>query len=389
MGGLDPRTLIVSASVSSALMAVVFLFQSRTFPPGIRGLREWGWGCLTIFVAALLVGLRGLIPDFISIVIGNLALQLGLQAFHVGLLRFHGRRVPRRMLWALLVLCFVLLSYTLYGQRSFNVRTVFITACNASIVAASVVLMLREHRISHMRFSAAFTLSFLAAVLFTSAGRGLVALAAILEPDRGDLFSASPIQVSYLAAYAVSAFGLAVGLILMAHDRLRDQLQHLVIHDHLTGVLTRRAFEERAEVEISRSRRARHDLALLVMDIDDFKVFNDSHGHLAGDQALTRFAKVAQDCLRREDLLGRMGGEEFLVLLPETGLDAACAAAERIRSAVAAARFEDGERDDLRITISIGVAAAGEDASYADLVRRADEAVYKAKASGRNRVQVA
>jgi len=154
-------------------------------------------------------------------------------------------------------------------------------------------------------------------------------------------------------------------------------------------VLTRRAFEERAEVEISRSRRARHELALLVVDIDDFKVFNDSHGHLAGDQALSRFAKVAQGCLRREDLLGRMGGEEFLVLLPETGLDAACVAAERIRSAVEAARFEDGERDDLRITISIGVSVAGEDASYEDLVRRADEAVYKAKSSGRNRVQVA
>jgi diguanylate cyclase (GGDEF)-like protein len=135
-----------------------------------------------------------------------------------------------------------------------------------------------------------------------------------------------------------------------------------------------------------KAREAHEPLSILAIDVDEFKRINDTHGHAAGDRVLRQIARACVEALREGDLLGRIGGEEFLAILPNTTLDRALDVAERLRHRVESLELADLPTD-LRATISIGVAqmhASEEDA--ADLTRRADMALYQAKAQGRNRV---
>jgi two-component system cell cycle response regulator len=154
--------------------------------------------------------------------------------------------------------------------------------------------------------------------------------------------------------------------------------------DALTGLYNRRHLHEQLTQLGSSSVRHRHSLAVVILDIDFFKRVNDSVGHQAGDDVLKEFTRRFQANKRDEDVTGRWGGEEFLMILPESEIDGAMAAAERIRLAVASTPFAAGDRQ-LAVTVSAGCAAgAGDDTD--NLVRRADEALYLAKEAGRNQV---
>ncbi|USU07613.1 sensor domain-containing diguanylate cyclase [Sphingomonadaceae bacterium OTU29MARTA1] len=159
--------------------------------------------------------------------------------------------------------------------------------------------------------------------------------------------------------------------------------------DFLTGALTRRAFVEQAEREIARAARYHRPSTIVMLDVDHFKSVNDTYGHAAGDQVLHQLAELATLTLRPSDVFGRLGGEEFALLLPETGGDDAVVAAERLRMAIAAnvIRLADGQ--DLRITASFGVAALAADTSVAAWLERADTMLYAAKAGGRNQTRLA
>lgn len=174
-------------------------------------------------------------------------------------------------------------------------------------------------------------------------------------------------------------------------DRLRDGVQtsiEMAVTDQLTGLHNRRYLETHVGGLFDESTMRARDLSVLMLDIDKFKSINDTYGHDAGDEVLKEFARRVKDATRIVDVVARMGGEEIVVVLPETCLQAALAVAERIRSSVQGKSFgiHSGARD-VPVTVSIGVASrrAG-DLSPAQLLKRADEAVYRAKAEGRNRV---
>jgi len=169
----------------------------------------------------------------------------------------------------------------------------------------------------------------------------------------------------------------------------RERMFTLATQDGLTGLRNRRYFMEGAEAEFARGRRHQRSLALLIIDADHFKQVNDTFGHNAGDAVLRRLAEMCRVNLREIDLIGRIGGEEFAIAMPEADLDAARTAAERIRSCLADQTvMVDGE--GVRFTVSVGIAMAEErDNSIDDLMRRADQALYQAKHAGRNRVAAA
>jgi diguanylate cyclase (GGDEF)-like protein/PAS domain S-box-containing protein len=166
--------------------------------------------------------------------------------------------------------------------------------------------------------------------------------------------------------------------------RLNAGLEQLAITDYLTNLYNRRYFMQRGAEEFKLARRTNQPLSLLMMDIDHFKTVNDSHGHEAGDMALQQVAAMLKSSLRETDILGRMGGEEFAVLLPGTSLNEAGLLAERIRQLVGNTSFEIPCKS-LIVTISIGVVMlTGETSGIDDMLRNADLAMYKAKRHGGN-----
>lgn len=171
-----------------------------------------------------------------------------------------------------------------------------------------------------------------------------------------------------------------------ARKKMEEELQRLATTDTLTGILNRRQFFILAEQEVERSRRYGRTLALLLYDIDHFKQVNDTFGHQAGDVVLRELAKLVHEQLRRNDIEGRVGGEEFAVLLPETTISEAVVLAERIRGIIENFAINIGETS-LHITASFGVTAVKEtDVALDSIYKRADSALYEAKNAGRNRV---
>ena len=172
--------------------------------------------------------------------------------------------------------------------------------------------------------------------------------------------------------------------IMTALDDARLMAENLARFDALTGTLSRRATLEALDQEVERARRHGHALTCLMLDLDRFKTINDTHGHQFGDEALHRIAQVISELCRTNDHLGRYGGEEFLMILPETGIEGAMRLAERVRSTVAETHLGPHEE---RITLSIGVAERRDaDDSSNTLIAEADRALLEAKAAGRNHV---
>lgn len=171
--------------------------------------------------------------------------------------------------------------------------------------------------------------------------------------------------------------------------RYARQLTLLATLDGLTGLFNRRSFLERGAEAMRHCRKENGALGLLMIDADHFKRINDTYHHAGGDAVLRALAQVFRQEVRGGDCVGRIGGEEFAILLPKTGFAAAHQTAERLRGAVAQMRVEN-EGHSIRVSVSIGIAALSrEDASLEMLMARADQALYRAKANGRNRVEAA
>lgn len=172
--------------------------------------------------------------------------------------------------------------------------------------------------------------------------------------------------------------------------RLEKRLENLALKDPLTGLANRRCFDEAAKKEFDRAQRTGNTLTAIALDIDHFKRVNDTYGHAAGDEVLKELAQQCQIMLRSTDIFARMGGEEFVILLPDTSIIQAVEKAESIRRVLAGVVVVLSNGARIQFTVSLGVASLGEyDASIQQLLAAADEALYDAKRSGRNCVKVA
>jgi len=232
----------------------------------------------------------------------------------------------------------------------------------------------RERRIDHQRLER-YLHTWIGVPLIT---HDRVAGALTLERAVGT-YTAEDADIAY--AFAGQA-GIAI-----ENARLFGEVQRMAVIDSLTGILNRRHFFELAEREVKRARRSGRPLCAIMADVDHFKRVNDDHGHLVGDQVLEEIARRCKESIRGEDLLGRFGGEEFVLLLPEAPLEVAAAnVAERLRREVAGVPIATN-RGELKLTISLGVAELGPGEDLAALLERADGALYAAKQGGRDRVE--
>lgn len=385
---LDPRSIIVLAGVMGLLMSIVMFSMRRSYPPSIRGLREWTLAPLASFVSTVLFALRGVLPDVFSIVLANMVLFQGCILYYAGSQLFLGHERDTRI-WSVVTLVLgVVLFWFSEVQPSYPTRLAVFTLAISWLFFAHARLYLRRRakRVGMHLMTSLLLLQSLAA--------GLRCLSAVLGEAGIGMLDTTWLQSLYIVMYSLTALMLSIAGVLMATDRLRLEFEFMATHDPLTGVLNRRALIERCEQEMARAQRAGAGaLALLMLDADHFKRINDGFGHQTGDEVLRELALRLQAQLPPAAGLGRYGGEEFVVVLPGLEHDRALAVAERLREGAGepfAAESPLAAAGIGRFSVSIGLAQFEGPADTLDaILARADAALYRAKAQGRDRVEVA
>ncbi len=355
--------------------------QNRT----VRALPWWGaaylayGGSITMLMGA--VALRQ--PWLISL--GWMVNVVAVALMWSGARRFDGR--PVALGWMCVGPLVVIASNTIPGAAldpnlGFGLSAL---VAGAYMVAAAFEIWRGREEPLVSRWPAIVLLVVAAAVLIARVPLSIASPIGVEEAYR----LVSPWLAASVLASLVCEMSIAFLVIAMAKERLELHQMMVARIDPLTGLGNRRAFMALARRRIRRERRDGTPIAALMFDLDRFKRVNDRFGHALGDQVLCRFAAAAHQVLRPTDIVGRIGGEEFAALLSVAKPEEAVAAAERVRAAFAAAtRNIDGH--DVGATVSIGVAIAEDgDEEIKDLLCRADEALYRAKTHGRDRVEVA
>lgn len=380
---LDIRTLTFNLLLFALVFAVGMFLVQRT-QPGVRGLRWWAAANALAGVGFMLLSLRDLIPDFLSIVVANDILLAALCCFHEGVARFRGR--PGRLIGVGLPLIAVLtpwLLYYTYAEPNVAMRIVAATLAT-SIPAAMTARLLTRNLPPRLRSSHWFTAS--AFIQFAILSVARAAYTAANPPV--DLMHAGAVHaLNFLSIFFLLVVA-TFGCVWMITACLSIELEQLARTDPLTGALNRLALTESTVREIARAERGGRPLALLIFDLDHFKQLNDRLGHRPGDVALRTVATSARIELRLSDLLARYGGEEFVIVLPDTDKAQAAETAERLRRRIESLRIDRG--DGSVLTASFGVAAFPADGADPDsLLESADAMLYAAKQAGRNRVMAA
>ncbi|MGH6768771.1 MAG: diguanylate cyclase [Xanthobacteraceae bacterium] len=378
---LDVGTLSVVTVFIMALLGALLVFaglQNRS----IRAPMLWGAAYIIGALGLALITSRGTVPDFISVDLGNALVLLGYGLTWAGARIFGGRRV------AYIVVLVTPMAWLAACQLpSFaddvNLRVAFVSAILAVLAAATAEEFWRGRDEPLMsRWPVVVVLLAYAAALLARIP------ATYYTPILDEQSLMSGISFAVLA-FGTLLFTVVLAFLLLNMTKERTELHHKIasLVDPLSGVANRRAFLSESRRLFAQQAVDREPLALLLFDLDHFKAINDHFGHAVGDQVLLAFAQATTSTLGAEVLFGRIGGEEFAAMLPVGDMGEAIAVADRVRRnfANAAAQFNDG---DLAPTVSVGV-VLGLDAKaeVEDLLVIADEALYRAKANGRNRVE--
>jgi diguanylate cyclase (GGDEF)-like protein len=321
------------------------------------------------------------LPEFLSVLLSNLLLVAGPGLFYIALSQFTGLPSNKLLVIGILTVGLAIMAYFTYEEVNIARRAIAFSLGSLAMVCLLIYQLWRIQKTA-LRFSANLMLvSFLVQAIFLI----LRTLNVIRNPPQ-DAFSLTPaLSATYLLSFAISFFW-TTGFVLMVSHRLRNDLLEIATIDVLTHVPNRRATQVFLEKEISRAQRQNGEFSLLLIDIDDFKQVNDRWGHAIGDDVLAKTASLFQAMIRKQDLVGRWGGEEFLVIVP--GPCDAEALAERIRSEIAAAEYSDGSNGSFHITVSIGIACASETSLRDEILKQADDALYSAKMT-KNAIQMA
>lgn len=372
--------LMVFAAFECVTMLVV-LYTRKTYP----GFRCWTLGYASFFIGFLCVMLRGVIPDFFSVVAANLLITLAPVLYYEGAKRFRGIR-GRPVLGVLLLLAAAFVQgYFLYVHNDVGVRIACISLIlgTAFGMAAWVFFLRVPRELKGTYWLTGGIFAFYSLFMFF---RGT---ATFLSPGPQDLFVSDAIQTATFLLPLFLSIGWTFGFLLLNSQRLeldlravQSELEVMVRTDYLTGAANNRHFFECAEREFLRAQRYGRPLSLIMVDMDRFKELNDTYGHAAGDQALVAVVATVKPLLRDMDTMGRLGGDEFAILLPETDRNGGLIIAERLWQAIRETPIPAGG-STIHLAASMGVAALEPgDQGIQSVLKRADGAMYRAKKSG-------
>lgn len=372
--------------LAAILMAMVttVLYAVWHFNRQIPGLRLWTLSYLCGFFFTVILLLREQLPEGVSVLLAQSMVGV------MGYLSFLGARayMGRGRLWhgygvAAIVLLVGVSAYLTVVQPQFGLRFLLSSWGSAAFYLLTARILTQGGMQTYpVRYLVAMAAAGHAVFLLL---RPLVfRLGDALAPD-ADLILALPQLIILEAIVAMVLIGF--GMLMLTNEFTSSALRRLAEVDPLTSVFNRRAFLTLLDKAISQARRAQSGLHVLVIDLDHFKRINDTWGHKCGDDVLRHFVGVAASCLRNEDVMGRLGGEEFAIVLPQADAAGAAAVAERLRTLVASqpAKTEHGP---IALTVSVGVTQCVAAESSETALQRADQAMYRAKELGRNQVHL-
>lgn len=380
---LDPRTLLFSLILTYGLSVLsMFVAAAGRKTSKQEGMGKWAAAMFMETMAWGLIAARGRIPDLFSVIVANGLLSVAFALMLAAIHEYQQRHTPR---WQYLVpVALTLLVATVLEE---HIRSRFVW--DGIIYGFQMVLIgwaLWSDR--DTRTGQAWRLLFggivmILMLLVLRAGFALSGHIQFAQPQNTLLLQ--PIQLlAYIASMSVALLG-SFGFLLLVKERTDREIMHLAMTDSLTMIPNRRALTDYAERSLSR--RSGLPLALLLIDADHFKLVNDTRGHQTGDDVLCKLASLLAGRLRGHDLLGRYGGEEFLVIAPDTNAEDALALAESLRKIVASTPLATSSGEiSLSVSIGISICPATALRALGDMLAEADAALYEAKQTGRNKV---
>ena len=296
--------------------------------------------------------------------------------------RTHCKLLPRN-LWPIALAVYSVIVWAILIEPNVGVRmaTVPIYAAITLFLSATMIIRYRE-RTRPAEWTAA------ASVFIFGVVQVADSILALMQGPTGDeSIAAAYLHFNFLTLPA-GYIGMSMLVMMMMASDISAKMKKMATTDHLTNLLNRRGFNVYGERAFSAARRAGAELSVIMTDIDRFKYINDKYGHAAGDSALVHFARLVSESRRKEDVIARVGGEEFALLLPGTNLRDAMALADQMCSKIGSSPM-DMTSVGLPMTSSFGVAAiSAKDKSLDDMVLRADRAMYRSKRAGRNQVDL-
>ena len=381
---LDVNTLFLVTIYVEAILGLLLLF-AWVQNTAIRAVAWWGFADLLRAASVVLFGMYGSVPDLISIDVANALLFTAFALTWTGARVFDHRRPLPVVLFGGAALWIVLCRIPGIAD-SWDIRVLLSSGIITAYTWATAYEFWRgrgEALVS--RWPAIFMLFAHGALYLLRTPFG-----AMLpwSPTGNEVFQSVWMTV---LSFEALLFTIAIAFILLAMAKERTEHRHktAALIDPLTGIANRRAFLQGGEAQLRRQASDPRPLSVMLLDLDNFKSINDRFGHAIGDRVLQLFAEVAGNCMRRGDLFGRLGGEEFAALLIEATRERAMAVAEQIRSAFADATCQVEGRPVVA-TVSIGIVISYDAVlDISALLAQADHALYRAKNNGRNRVEIA
>lgn len=381
LASLDTYTLQVMTVIvmSLSLLLAATLWDSSAEQ---RHARYWVAGYFLVCLGLGLAGLRAHLPSFIAIVLGNVITAVG------GVLVVNGTRafcLPDRKPWPVAAIgasIFLLFCLFTYLYPNLRVRVVLMALLFACISLHMAWLLWTKAPVGMLWLQRGLAMLLSAQFCYYA-----LSISTVLIPPNASDYPEAP--AAYNAVYmnaAIVFIALLFGFSGLNSRRLQLRLQYAAHHDALTGALNRRALDDVVQ-HVFGNKSQDKLMSVVLLDLDYFKKFNDSFGHQAGDLALQRFAETIRAHLRQGDELGRIGGEEFCLVLPHTDMETARRIVERLRKVVA--QIQIPGTDGAQLTFSAGIATTQREQHWEDLLKRADRALYQAKGDGRNRTVLA
>lgn len=378
---VDIQTLYLAVSIVTAFFGIAFL-AFHTIDSSTRGILQWGLGYLLIAAGLVAAVLRDLLPLIVYGPATSTALVVAVVLLDAGVRDEQSGR-PDAIDVGLPVVSLALLLVFSYVVPNFAVRLEILLVAVAGGTGRTAWRLIRQGRSAEggprtalVTFATFY--SVLAASMFA------IAILALFVGPIEDFVGRHPIHAVLLPALMLFFIGAGMSKLWVHYMRAYAEARLAATIDPLTGVRNRRYVMPELERMFQRSQREGRSLACMMLDADAFKSINDSYGHRKGDEVLQRLAKRITDAVREYDLVGRYGGEEFIIVVPELDREDVVSMADRLHASIRSSPMAG-----LRLTVSVGVAfVRPDDARTDDLIQRADQALYRAKRSGRDRVEV-